>query len=132
MSAAKYTKRQLKKKIAEFMEYQEKHYPTGIPYKKFLCPYLDVSKYTLYRYTKEWPELFEDLNYQTKRKICIAAFEGRMKHDKALYLLLKNYDRPDNIQGIVTKAIRFNTPNALGDALIAYASTVGIEAKVVE
>ena len=102
-----------------------------IPYKKYLQHRLGVTKMTLSRYSKKYPKAFERLTLKTKQMIVMHALQGKMKHDKALFLLLKNYDNK-SIGEIVAKNIRHNSSNAMADVLISYGRAIGLEIKVHE
>jgi len=97
-----------------------------IPYKKYLQKRLGVTKVTLARYAKKYPAAFEELTLITKQMIVKHALQGKMKHDKALFLLVKNYDNK-SIGGIVANQIRFNSGYVLRDILIAYGRTIGLQ-----
>ncbi len=124
-----YSESRLIEVINEFLdEYIDKD---KIPYKKHLCKKLGVTKMTLLRYSKKYPEAFEQLTLKTKQMIVTHALQGKLKHDKALFLLIKNYDNK-SIGEIVAKNIRHNSSNAMVDVLVSYGRAIGLEIEVNE
>ena len=98
----------------------------SIPYKKHLQQKLGVTKITLARYAKKYPKAFEHMNLTAKQMIVRHALQGKMKHDKALFLLIKNYDN-ESIGGIVANQIRFSKRFELRDILISYGRAIGLQ-----
>jgi hypothetical protein len=124
-----YSESRLIELIDEFIdEYIDKDL---IPYKKHLCKKLGVTKMTLSRYSKKYPKAFERLTLKTKQMIVMHALQCKLKYDKALFLLIKNYDNKA-IGSIVAKNIRHNSRNALLDVLVSYGRTIGLEIEVHE
>ena len=124
-----YSESRLIELIDEFIdEYIDKD---KIPYKKHLHAKLGVTKMTLLRYSKKYPEAFERLTLITKQMIVMHALQGKLKYDKALFLLIKNYDNK-SIGEIVAKNIRYNSRNTLVEVLASYGRTIGLEIEIHE
>jgi len=122
--SAYYTETELQQIIDNFMdEYLEKG---EIPFKKHLHERLGVTKNTLYRYQKQFPHLFETLNHKTQQMIVRHATSGKMKKDKALYLLIKNYDNKA-IAGMIAEQIRFQSSDIHLAVLIEYGKSLGMK-----
>ena len=126
MMASYYTKEELETIIGEFIE--EYTANNEIPYKKHLHARLGVTKNTLYRYQKQFPEIFEELDNKTQQMIVRHATSGRMKKDKALYLLIKNYNN-ENLGGLVAEQIRFQSNDIHLAVLIQHGLSLGMKIK---
>ena len=126
-----YSKDELKERVDSFLNGYKTNRPNQIPYKKHLQAELDVTRNTLYRYSKKYPELFEELNLYTQQMICTKALTGHMDYEKALYLLGRNYSNED-VSGITPKEIRDNTPNTMQGALIRYARKIGMDFNILD
>jgi len=97
-----------------------------IPYRIGFANKLGVTRHTVLGYSKKYPNIFEDLDMWAKKMIVKHALEGKMKHDKALFILMKNYNI-ENICGIVPKRIRFTFWKDKQIALVAFGRGLGME-----